>query len=275
MKLSFSKYVVILVFMALLPSSLFADVDEAQIAGIYKSKVEDKSFVVLHLNPDKTAIIESVFWYSDTPKDRRTKTYNAIWKLHCNEIAVTYNDIVQLLTYHDQLNLEEYGIQDSVPGLTTSENNRDNGLLDSIILWKRDELSNVTREKEITVDHKTLREYFTWIDLSVVILVVVFISAFVGYKKPLRGGVIGAFALPCLCYVFLFTNAVFLLLSGVIGLFIGIIAALISSILISGMMGKGHNTGPSFMSGFGGGRGGAPPGGIILSDEERKHKLKP
>ena len=47
---------------------------------------------------------------------------------------------------------------------------------------------------------------------------------------------------------------------------LGLAWGLICSIIFSGLKGKGHNTGPTYISGF----GAHHPGGIILSDEERK-----
>lgn len=47
---------------------------------------------------------------------------------------------------------------------------------------------------------------------------------------------------------------------------LGLICGFVFRIILSGLKGSGHNTGPTYGSGF----GAHHPGGIILSDEERK-----
>jgi len=53
-----------------------------------------------------------------------------------------------------------------------------------------------------------------------------------------------------------------------VGLLLGFLAGVVLSILFPSLKRKGHNTSPSYKGRFGGGRDGAPPGGIILSDKE-------
>ena len=47
---------------------------------------------------------------------------------------------------------------------------------------------------------------------------------------------------------------------------LGLACGFVCFIIFSGLKGSGHNVGPTFISGF----GAHHPGGIILSDEERK-----
>ena len=47
---------------------------------------------------------------------------------------------------------------------------------------------------------------------------------------------------------------------------LGLACGFVCSIIFSGLKGSGHNVGPTFIGGF----GAHHPGGIILSDEERK-----
>lgn len=74
-----------------------------------------------------------------------------------------------------------------------------------------------------------------------------------------------------LCVLYYFTQQ-FSVKSFLITLSVGFVVCGVGSYLISwifsGFKGGDHNTGPSFFPGAGGGRGGAPPGGIIQSDEE-------
>ena len=46
----------------------------------------------------------------------------------------------------------------------------------------------------------------------------------------------------------------------------GLACCFVCGLLISGLKGRGHNVGPTYLSGF----GAHHPGGVILSDEERK-----
>ena len=85
------------------------------------------------------------------------------------------------------------------------------------------------------------------------------------------GGAAGAVAAPILSFMLISNSRLLLLISIPEGFLLALTAGFIGSFVFSGLRGRGHNTGPSYMSGFGGGRSGAPPGGIILSDEERKH----
>ena len=110
-----------------------------------------------------------------------------------------------------------------------------------------------------------------------IIDVVVFgtlISSVFGIKKPILSAIAGIIVLPLLYYFFGSGNIITYIILVFIGFGLGYLGGFVLSVFFSGMKGKGHNTGPSYMGGFGGGRGGAPPGGIILSDEERERLKK-
>ena len=96
------------------------------------------------------------------------------------------------------------------------------------------------------------------------------LSSFFGIKRPLFSSIAGLVILPLFYYWFGPGDLLTLLILMPVGLILGFLSGFVLSVLFSGLRGKNHNTGPSYMGGFGGGRGGAPPGGIILSDEERK-----
>jgi len=105
-----------------------------------------------------------------------------------------------------------------------------------------------------------------------IIDVVVFdtlISSVFGIKKPIFSAIAGIIVLPLLYYFFGSGNIITYIVLVFIGFGLGYLGGFVLSVLFSGMKGKGHNTGPSYM-----GRGGAPPGGIILSDEERERIKK-
>ncbi len=110
--------------------------------------------------------------------------------------------------------------------------------------------------------------------ISTIIIFVAIIGIISGAIRPWLGIVAGFIAFPALFCIFRSTDIIYLIVTALAGAIISGIAGFVSSIFFSGMKGKGHNTGPNFMSGFGGGRGGGPPGGIILSDEERQRNKK-
>jgi hypothetical protein len=110
--------------------------------------------------------------------------------------------------------------------------------------------------------------------LLTIIIIVGLSGAIFGVKKPWLGGISGLIFFSLLLYLFISTKLLFLILAALIGFLIGCGTGFVSSFIFSGFKGKGHSRGPSYMGGFGGGRGGAPPGGIILSDEERKNIRK-
>lgn len=100
------------------------------------------------------------------------------------------------------------------------------------------------------------------------VLLVVFISAIFGRKKPILGSVIGCIATLA---IYFYTNN-FQIKSFVIAVLIGFSvsfgAAFLFSIIASGFRGGNHNTGPSFW----GIRNN--PGNIVLTDEEIKKRKK-
>jgi hypothetical protein len=110
-------------------------------------------------------------------------------------------------------------------------------------------------------------------DLSTIVLIVAILGAIFGAKGPWVGVVAGLMAFPllyCLTQTAGFLGAV---VTAVAGAMIAGLTGFGASFFYSGFKGKGHNTGPSYIGGFGGGRGGALPGGIVMSDEEhRKNK---
>jgi hypothetical protein len=106
--------------------------------------------------------------------------------------------------------------------------------------------------------------------LSTIFFAIVVLGAFFGAKRPWLGSVSGLIGFPLLYYLFCSSEIAFVFITAFAGAIVGGVAGLIASLFYSGFKGKAHSSGPSFMGGFGGGRGGAPPGGIILSDEERK-----
>ncbi|MBT3226975.1 MAG: hypothetical protein HN580_12420 [Deltaproteobacteria bacterium] len=94
-------------------------------------------------------------------------------------------------------------------------------------------------------------------------------------KRPLIGSIVGCLTISGKFLYFNsftwthFFNEVWL------GFIMCFVFSFLAFFVLAGTKGGNHNTGPSFMAGAGGGRGGAPPGGIIQSDEEiQRNKRK-
>jgi hypothetical protein len=102
--------------------------------------------------------------------------------------------------------------------------------------------------------------------LSTIILIVGLLGAIFGVKKPWIGGITGLLIGPSLFYFSISSNIIPLVIVTLICFLLGLACGFASSILISGLKGKGHKAGTTYISGF----GVHHPGGIILSNGERK-----
>jgi hypothetical protein len=103
-------------------------------------------------------------------------------------------------------------------------------------------------------------------DLSTIIFIVGLLGAILGVKKPWMGGITGLLIAPALFYFSISSNIIPLVIVTLICFLFGLATGYASSILFSGLKGKGHKAGTTYMSGF----GVHHPGGIILSNGERK-----
>ena len=102
--------------------------------------------------------------------------------------------------------------------------------------------------------------------LSTIIFLVLLLGAFAGSKGPWLGGFAGLLISPFLLYQqssILFSSFI---IGALICYLLGLVSGFASSILISGLKGKGHKPGTTYISGF----GVHHPGGFILSNGERK-----
>ena len=102
--------------------------------------------------------------------------------------------------------------------------------------------------------------------LSTIIFIVGLLGAVFGVKKPWMGGITGLLIGPSLFYFGISSNIIPLVIVTLICFLLGIACGFVSSILFSGLKGKGHKAGTTYVSGF----GVHHPGGIILSNGERK-----
>ena len=98
------------------------------------------------------------------------------------------------------------------------------------------------------------------------VLIVSFLGAIIGIKKPSMGGIPGLVMIPFLFY-FSTSSSIFPTIFIILFLFVlGLAYGCISFIIFSGLKGGGDTVGSSYIMGF----GAHHPGGIILSDEECK-----
>jgi hypothetical protein len=103
-------------------------------------------------------------------------------------------------------------------------------------------------------------------DLSTIIFIVGLLGAILGVKKPWMGGITGLLIAPTLFYFSISSNIIPLVIVTLSCFLFGLATAFASFILFSGLKGKGHKAGTTYLSGF----GVHHPGGIILSNGERK-----
>lgn len=99
-----------------------------------------------------------------------------------------------------------------------------------------------------------------------ILLIGSILGAVFGARKPWMGGVAGLLAAPTLFYFSTSLGMTSTIVGALVFVLLSTAYGYIASILISGLKGGGHNTGQTYVSGF----GAHHPGGIILSDEELK-----
>jgi len=100
--------------------------------------------------------------------------------------------------------------------------------------------------------------------LFIMLVVVSILGALIGAKKPWLGGIAGLVMAPFLSIFNLSLDVVALTICAVALFLMSVAYGFLSFMIISGLKGGGHNTGQTYMSGF----GAHHPGGIILSDAE-------
>jgi len=100
-------------------------------------------------------------------------------------------------------------------------------------------------------------------------------AVLIGWKRPLIASFLGC-ALNVGYYVATNRFEINHFISQIwLGCLLCFVLSFIFYFICLGLRGGKHNTGPSYTAGAGGGRGGAPPGGIVLSDEEiQRNKRK-
>ena len=102
--------------------------------------------------------------------------------------------------------------------------------------------------------------------LSTIVFIVMLLGAVFGIIRPWVGGITGLLIAPSLFYYSISPNIIPLAIISLICFLLGIACGYVNSIILSGLKGRGHKPGTTYISGF----GVHHPGGIILSNGERK-----
>jgi hypothetical protein len=102
--------------------------------------------------------------------------------------------------------------------------------------------------------------------LSTILIIAGLLGAVLGVQKPWMGGITGLLIAPLLFYFNISSHTIPLIIVTLFCFFFSLACGLVSSILISGLKGKGHKVGTAYVGGF----GVHHPGGIILANGERK-----
>jgi hypothetical protein len=96
------------------------------------------------------------------------------------------------------------------------------------------------------------------------IFIVSILGAVIGVKKPWMGGIPGLFTTPFLLYFNTSLDIITLIISVLFLSLFGVAYGFISTMIFSGLRGRGLRIGQTFGIGF----GAHHPAGIFLSDEE-------
>lgn len=102
--------------------------------------------------------------------------------------------------------------------------------------------------------------------LSTIIFIVLLLGAVSGIKNPWLGGIAALIIAPALFCLSISSNVIPLAIVSLICFLLSLACGCVSSIILSGLKGKGHKPGTTYISGF----GVHHPGGIILSNGERQ-----
>ena len=170
--------------------STFASDNIPEVTGTYTSNKTQAEIIILKLNPDKSAIIES--WYNG-----EATVDSGNWFEDKQTITVKYKDFVQEFKFK-KLFLFEYGSIKRICGLKPLLTPAYGGFLESVKLVDKDILDGLIKNGTIKLKEKTKAGYINYISI---LLVTFFISAFIGRKKPLLFAIICMVLVPATAYL--------------------------------------------------------------------------
>lgn len=130
----------------MLPSPAQGDYNKKRILGVYQTIAESRKSIVVDLRPDNTAIIDILEKANE--KDRGVVVgRKATWSFDGVDVEITYNQITEVLRFHENLSFAEFGIDESFAGLRAPSGIKNPGMIGSTSLWKSEELRKVSKFK--------------------------------------------------------------------------------------------------------------------------------
>ncbi len=177
-------------FLLVSPFSTFADDNIPDVTGTYTSNKTQTEIIILKLNPDKSAIIES--WYND-----EVTVDTGSWFKDEKTITVKYKDFVQEFKYK-KLFLFEYGSFKRIRGLKPLLTHAHGGFLESVKLVDKDIFDGLVKNGTIQLKEKRKAGYINYVSI---IFVTFFLSIFIGRKKPVLFAIICMVLVPATAYL--------------------------------------------------------------------------
>jgi hypothetical protein len=190
MKILSNRFILLLIFLLVHVGFVLAKDSTPNVSVTYTSNKTQAEIIILKLNPDKSAIIES--WYNE-----EAIVENGKWTTDEQNITVTYKDFVQEFSIK-KLFLFEYGSFKRIRGLKPHLTKGNGGFLDSVKFVDKDILDELIKNGAIQIKEKTKPGYINYLSI---IFVTFFISAFVGRKKPILFAIISMLLVPATAYL--------------------------------------------------------------------------
>ncbi len=190
MKIQIDKLALVMAFLLLYSASTIAGDNLPKFAGTYTSNKTQSEIIILKLNPNKSAIIES--WINGV-----ATIESGSWALNENIITVQYKDFVQEYI-PKKLSLFEYGSFKRIRGLKPLLTKKYGGFIESVKFVDKVILDELIKSGKIQLKEKPKTGYINYIS---VIFVTFFISAFIGRKKPVLFAIICMVSIPMIGYL--------------------------------------------------------------------------
>ncbi|MCD4676042.1 MAG: hypothetical protein K8S18_08615 [Desulfobacula sp.] len=190
MKMYSYKILICSMFLLINSLSVFADDNIPDIIGSYTSNKTQTEIIILKLNLDNSAIIES--WYYD-----EVTTDTGSWSKGEKTITVKYKDFIQEFKFK-KLFLFEYRSFKRISGLKPLLTPENGGYLESIKLVDKDILDRLIKNGTIQLKEKRKAGYINFISI---LFVTFFITIFIGRKKPVLFAIICMVLIPATAYL--------------------------------------------------------------------------
>jgi len=190
MKTLINQIIFLVVLFFVCSVSTFAENSVDNIAGAYTSNKTQDEIIILKLNSDDTAIIES--WFNG-----EVTTDTGTWYTNGETITVKYKDFIQEFKAK-KLFLFEYGSFKRIEGLKPLLTKGNGGFIESVKFVDKDVLDELIKNGTIQLKEKQKPGYINYIS---VIFVTFFISLFIGRKNPILFAIICMLLVPVAAYL--------------------------------------------------------------------------